>query len=69
MKLGILEHVHVGQNCSVIEIEEHQALFKDFQYVFTQSYEKMMGIDPYSVVHEIKAYPTTRLVSKKLHQV
>ena len=29
----------------------------------------MSGIDPYIVLHEIKTYPTAKLVRKKLRQV
>ena len=30
VKLGTIEHVHVGKNCSMEETEEYRALFKEF---------------------------------------
>ena len=30
VKLGTIEHVHIGQNCSIYETEECRALFKEF---------------------------------------
>ena len=30
VKLGTIEHVHIGQNCSMEETEEYIALFKEF---------------------------------------
>ena len=30
VKPGTIEHVHVGQNCSIEETEEYRALFKEF---------------------------------------
>ena len=35
VKLGCFEHVHIGQNYSAMEIEEYQALFKEFHDVFS----------------------------------
>ena len=69
MKPGTLEHVHVGKNCSTEEFEAYRALFKEFQDVFSWSYEEMSGIDPSIVFHEIKNYTTTKPVRKKLRQV
>ena len=39
VKPGIVEHVHLGQNCSTKEIEMYKALFKEFQDVFSWMYE------------------------------
>ena len=68
-KLDTIEHVHVGQNCSADESETYKALFKELCDIFAWSYEEMTGIDPFIVVHEIKTYPTAKLVKKKLRQV
>ena len=68
-KLDVIEHVHVGQNCSIDESEAYKALFKEFHDIFAWSYEEMPGIDPSIVVHEIKTYPTAKPVRKKLRQV
>ena len=37
--------------------------------MFAWSYEEMPVIDPSIVIHEIKTYPTTKPVRKKLRQV
>ena len=66
---GTIEHVHVGKNCSLEETEEYRALFKEFQDIFSWSYEEIPGIDPSIVVHEIKTYPIDRPVRKILYQV
>ena len=64
-----IEHVYVGQNCSVDESEAYKALFKEFCDIFVWSYEEMSGIDPSIMVHEIKTYPTAKPVRQKLRQV
>ena len=51
---GVVEHVHIGKNHSAMEIEEYQDIFKEICDVFSCSYEEIIGIDPYIVVHEIK---------------
>ena len=61
-KPDVIEHVHVGQNCSIDESEAYKALFKEFRDIFAWSYEEMLGIDPSIVVHEIKTYPTAKPV-------
>ena len=66
---NVIEHVHVGQNCSTDEFEAYKALFKEFCDVFAWSYEEMLGIDPSIVVHEIKTYPTAKPIRKKLRKV
>ena len=58
-----------GKTIQQTETEEYRALCKEFRDIFTQSYEEMPGIDPSIGVHEIKTYPTTRLVRRKLRQV
>ena len=68
VKPETIEHVHVGKNCPIEETEEYRALFKEFRDIFSQYYEEMPKIDPYIVVHEIKTYPTARLVRQKLRQ-
>ena len=30
MKHGVVEHIHIGQNCSTSEIEIYMPLFKEF---------------------------------------
>ena len=57
----VIEHIHVGQNCSTDESEAYKALFKEFRDIFAWSYEEMPRIDPSIVVHEIKNYPTLNL--------
>ena len=68
-KPDVIEHVHVGKNCSKDESEAYKALFKEFHDIFSWSYEEMPGIDPSIVVHEIKTYPTAKPVRKKIRQV
>ena len=68
-KLDVIEHVHVGQNCSIDESEAYKALFKEFHDIFSWSYEEMLWIDPSIVVHEIKTYPMAKPVMQKLRQV
>ena len=64
-----IKHVHIGKNYSIDETEEYKALFKEFQDIFSWSYEEIPGIDSSIVVHEIKTCPTARLVRQKLRQV
>ena len=33
-KLDVIEHVHVGQNCSTYESKSYKALFKEFHDIF-----------------------------------
>ena len=67
-KPDVIEHVHVGQNCSTDESEEYKALFKKFCDIFSWSHEEMLGIDPSIVVHEIKTYPMVKPIRQKLRQ-
>lgn len=57
VKLGIVEHIHVGVTCTPEEIQLYTDLFCKFHDVFSLSYEEMPGIDPSIVVHEIPTYP------------
>ena len=68
-KPDTIEHVHVGKNCSIDESEAYKALFKEFRDIFSWSYEEMPRIEPSIVVHEIKTYPTAKLVRQKLKKV
>jgi hypothetical protein len=60
--LSVMENVFVRADCSPEEIQIYTKLFKDFQDVFTWSYEEMSGIDPCIVEHEIKTYPDVKPV-------
>ena len=64
-KHGIVEHVHLIHKRSTSKSEIYMALFKEFQDVFTWSYEEIPSIDPLIVVHDIKAYPVVKPVRKK----
>ena len=68
-KLDTIEHVHVGQTCSVDESKAYKALFKEFCDIFSWSYEEIPGIDPSIMVHNIKSYPLAKPVRQKLRQV
>ena len=63
-KLGTIEHIRVGKNCSTDESEAYKALFKESRDIFSWSYEEMLRIDPSIMVHETKTYPTTKPVRK-----
>ena len=69
VKPDVIEHIHVGQNCSINESKAYKELFKEFHDIFTWSYEEMSRIDPSIMVHEIKTYPMAKLVRQKLRQV
>jgi hypothetical protein len=62
VKPGIVENVHIGASCSPAEIVTYTSLFKEFRDIFAWSYEKMSGIEPAIVVHEIKTYPRAKPV-------
>jgi hypothetical protein len=66
---GIMENVFVRVDCSPEEIQIYTDLFKEFCDIFAWSYEKMPGIDPKIVEHEITTYPDAKLVRQKLHPV
>jgi hypothetical protein len=59
---GIVEHVFIGANCSLEEIQIYTDLFKEFHDVFAWSNEEMLGIDPKIVEHEITMYPDAKPV-------
>ena len=61
---GVVEHIHIGQSYSTIEIEEYQALFKEFRVVFSWIYKEMSEIDPSIVIHEIKTTQRPDLLGK-----
>ena len=65
-KLDTIEHVHVGQNCSIDESEAYKEIFKELCDIFSWSHEEILGIDPSIVVHKIKTYPMAKPVRKKL---
>ena len=54
------------EDCSPDEIEAYTKLFKEFQDVFSWSYDEMLGRDPRIVEHEIKTYPDARHVRQRL---
>ena len=69
VKPGVIEHIHIGASCSAEEIITYTSFFKEFHDIFTWSYEEMLGIDYSFVFHEIKTYPNTKQVRKKLHPI
>ena len=66
VKLGIIENLHIGQNCTPEEVTTLTALFKEFGDVFAWIYEEMSGIDPSIIVHEIKTCPDAKPFYQKL---
>jgi hypothetical protein len=42
----IVENIFIRVKCSQEEITQYKKLFKEFQYVFTWSYEEIPDIDP-----------------------
>ena len=60
--LGTIENVYIGAECSHAKILEYTKLFKEFCDIFSLSYDKMPGIDPQIVEHEIKTYPNAKPV-------
>jgi hypothetical protein len=69
IKEGVVENINLGANCTPEEVVSYTALFKELCDVFAWSYEEVPGIDPSIVVHEIKTYPSAKLVQKKLRSV
>ena len=59
---NIVENVYIAANFSPEEIAIYTTLFKEFSDMFSWSYEKMPGIDPSIVEHEIRTYPDAKLV-------
>jgi hypothetical protein len=52
----VTENLLIGADCSPKEIQVYMALLKEYQSIFTWTYEEMPGIDPWIVEHEIKTY-------------
>lgn len=69
IKLGIVEHVHIGVSCSPNEIKTYTHLFQEFGDVFTWSSKEMLGIYPRIVVHEIPTYLHVKPTFQWLHPV
>ena len=69
IKIGIVEHVHIGVSYSLDEIKTYTHLFQEFHDVFAWSYEEMPGIDPSIVVHEIPTYLQAKPIRQWLHPV
>ena len=63
---GTIENVYIGAECSHAEILEYTKLFKELHDIFAWSYDKMPGIDPWIVEHEIKTYPNAKPVRQRL---
>ena len=55
-KPGIVENIHVGVSCSPSELESYRSLFHEFLYVFSWSYEEILGRDTSIVEHTINMY-------------
>ena len=36
---GVVESLHVGQNCSASKLRSYTTLFKEFRYIFAWTYE------------------------------
>ena len=65
----VIKNVHIGANCSLEEIAIYAALFKEFCDVFSWSYEKMPGIDPSIMEHEIRTYHDATSVRQNIRPV
>jgi hypothetical protein len=59
---SIVENFFIGADFSPEEIRIYTDLFKKLCDVFSLSYEKMPGIDPRIIEHEIKNYHDAKLV-------
>ena len=62
-----VENMYIGADCSPDEVREYTDIFKEFWDVFTWLYEKMLGIDPPIVEHEIKTFPDAKTVQQHFH--
>ena len=69
VKPNVSKNIYIGQNSSSSEVQSYTTLFKEFQYVFAWTYEEMLVIDPFIIVHEIKTYPDAKPTHQKLRQV
>ena len=66
---NVIKNIFIGIECSPEEIQIYTDLFKEFRDVFSWSYEKMPGIDPSIVQHEIKTYENAKPVRQRLRPV
>jgi hypothetical protein len=66
VKPDVMETNTIAAKCSLEDITLYKALFQEFHDIFTWSYEEILGIDPWIVVHEIKMYAGGRPVWKRL---
>jgi hypothetical protein len=62
IKEGVVENINLGANYTLEEVVSYTTLFKELCDVFAWSYEKMPGIDPSIILHEIKTYPGAKPV-------
>jgi hypothetical protein len=61
---GKLENVYISADYSLEEIQIYTELFKEFHDVFSWLHEKMPGIDPHIIEHEIKTHPDAKPIWK-----
>jgi hypothetical protein len=66
---GNIDNVHIGAYCLPEEILIYIELFKEFQDVFSWSYEEMPRINPRIVEHEIITYLDAKPVRQSLRVV
>ena len=66
VKIGIVENIQVGVDCTLEEIASFTCLFKEFRNVFVWSYKEMSGIDLSIVDHEIKIYENSKHFYQRL---
>ena len=65
-KPDVIEHIHVGKNCSTDEFVAYKALFKEFHDIFSWSYEEMLGIVLPLWSTRLKIIPRLNLSGKNL---
>ena len=72
IKPGILQNIYIGQNSSPSEFQSYTNLFKEFQDVFSWTYEEIPGIHHYIVFHGKKPIlmpsPSARNYDKFIHK-
>jgi hypothetical protein len=66
---GKIENVNIGAYCSLEDIMIYTNLFKEFQDVFSWSYEEMLGIDPRIIEPKIRTYPDAKPIRKHLRPI
>ena len=66
---SMIENVYIGAKCSHAKILEYTELFKELCDIFAWSYDKIPGIDPRIVKHNIKTYPNAKPVWQRLRAV